>query len=278
MPYPLTFVHIPGDQNVVADALSRYPPPRLYAISVFTPAQWGLLHKIKAAGEKDPWYQRCLQNVGTETQRPLRHPNDYQVTWENLLLYRGTIVVPRDDVLRTSIIAEAHDPIVSGHFGMAKTYEKVKRSFYWPLMGRDIQEYVKTCPLCQQMKHVTSRAMGLYQPILSPYPWHTITMDFVGKFAPSERSGNTHCLVIVDKFSKYTLLRAVPETCDARLLAEIFLEMVVSTFGVPVKVISDRGPQFTARLWHETLTQMGVTIGYATSHNPKTDGQTERMI
>ena len=53
-----------------------------------------------------------------------------------LIVVPGTIVVPRDDVLRTSIIAEAHDPIVSGHFGMAKTYEKVKRSFLLAVNGK----------------------------------------------------------------------------------------------------------------------------------------------
>ena len=66
-------------------------------------------------------------------------------------------------------------------------------------------------------------------------------MDLVGKFAPAENTSNTHCLVIVDKISKFVLLEAVPETLSAAHTAEIFLRRVVSVFGVPSVVITDRG-------------------------------------
>ena len=92
------------------------------------------------------------------------------------------------------------------------------------------------------MKSETAKRHGLLRPILAPYPWHTVTMDFVGKFEAGRLSGNTYCLVIIDKFSKYTLLQSVPEACDSRLLVDIFLQRVVAEFGVPIQIISDRGP------------------------------------
>ena len=128
------------------------------------------------------------------------------------------------------------------------------------------------------MKHDTQRLKGLLQPILAAYPWHTVTLDLVGKFEPGEVTRNTYCLVIVDKFSKYTILQSVPEACDAKLVADIFIKQVIATFGVPVRVISDRGPQFTATLWHQILERMGVQVAHASSHHPQSDGQTERAI
>ena len=71
-------------------------------------------------------------------------------------------------------------------------------------------------------------------------------LDLVGKFALASGIDLTYCLIIVDKFSKYEILRAVPETCDAKMVADIFMQAVITTFGVPAKVISDRGPQFTS--------------------------------
>ena len=53
---------------------------------------------------------------------------------------------------------------------------------------------------------------------------------------------------------------------------------MIATFGVPVRVISDRGPQFTATLWHQILERMGVQVAHASSHHPQSDGQTERAI
>ena len=49
-------------------------------------------------------------------------------------------------------------------------------------------------------------------------------------------------------------------------------------FGVPVRVISDRGPQFTAKIWQEVLSQLGISAALASSHHPQSDRQSERSI
>ena len=124
-------------------------------------------------------------------------------------------------------------------------------------------------------KHVTR---GLLKPILAERPWQIVTLDLVGKFAPAEGTSHTHCLVIVDKFSKFVILEAVPETLTAAQTAEIFLRRVVSVFGVPSVVISDRGTQFSSRLWKQLLEKIGSAAALASSHHPQTDGQSERAI
>jgi len=128
------------------------------------------------------------------------------------------------------------------------------------------------------MKHSTVKPRGLLKPILAEKPWQIVTMDLVGKFAPAETSNNTHCLVIVDKFSKFVILESVPETLSAAQTAEIFLRRVVSVFGVPSVVITDRGTQFSARLWKQLLQKIGSAAALASSHHPQTDGQSERAI
>ena len=163
-------------------------------------------------------------------------------------------------------------------FWFEKTLEKVSRYWWWAGIARDVKEYVKTCPKCQMMKHDTQIPKDCLQPILAPYPWHTVTLDLVGKFEPGAITANTYCLVMVDKFSKYTILQSVPETCDAKMVADLFLQLVISVFGVPVRVISDRGPQFTSAIWHGILERMGVHVVHASSHHPQTDGQSERSI
>ena len=91
-------------------------------------------------------------------------------------------------------------------------------------------------------------------------------------------SGKTYCLVIIDKFSKYVILEAVQETVTAKDTANIFIRRVISEHGVPARVISDRGPQFTTDLWKTILTTIGTSIALATTHYPQSDGQTERTI
>ena len=232
----------------------------------------GLLGRIRLAAELDPTYQAQKGAV-------LRgEPSAYRIEDDLLIKDGGLIVIPQDDAVRTLLMSEAHDPVYSGHFGLEKTLEKVRRTWHWPGMVNDVRMFVRSCPRCQRTKHDTSRPPGLLQPILSKYPWQVVTMDFVGKFTPAEGTEHNMCLVMVDKFSKYVLLEAVPETITASQMAEIFIRRLIAHFGVPATVISDRGPQFTSAVWRETLEQLGSRVALASSHHPQTDGQTERTI
>ena len=271
LPYSITFEHVAGTDNIVADALSRYPC-RLNTVTVVHSLLAGLLGRIRLAAESDPSYQAQKGAV-------LRgEPSAYRIEEDLLIKDGGLIVIPQDDAIRTLLMSEAHDPVYSGHFGLEKTLEKIRRTWHWSGMVNDVRMFVRSCPRCQRTKHDTCRPPGLLQPILSRYPWQVVTMDFVGKFTPAEGTENNMCLVMVDKFTKYVLLEAVPETITASQTAEIFIRRLVAHFGVPATVISDRGPQFTSAVWKETLGQLGTQVALASSHHPQTDGQTERTI
>ena len=271
MPYPFEFQHVAGEDNIIADALSRNPVG-MNAITVIHPMLAGILGRIRVAAEADQAYQAQKEAAARN------EATDYLLQEDLLIRDGGMVVVPRDDDLRTLLISEAHDPVYSGHFGFDKTLEKLRRSWHWPGMTVDVRTYVRTCPTCQKTKHSTTKAPGLLQPILARRPWEVVTMDFVGKFEEAEGTGHTMCLAMVDKFTKYVLLHGVPETVSAAQTADIFLKALVAHFGVPSVVISDRGPQFASALWKSVLDQLGARAALATSHHPQTDGQTERAI
>ena len=83
---------------------------------------------------------------------------------------------------------------------------------------------------------------------------------------------------MVDKFSKYIILESVPETVDSEQTANALVRRLISHFGIPEKIITDRGPQFSANLWQKVLEFLGSRSALATAHHPQTDGQTERAI
>ena len=141
MPYSLTFEYITGEENLIADALSRHPC-RLNAVTVVHSMLAGLMARIKLAARNDPGYQ-------TQFRAALSgEATDYFVEDGLLVKEGGLVVVPDYDELRTLLISEAHDPVYSGHFGFDKTLEKLRRTWHWPGMVAAVRWYIRSCPRC----------------------------------------------------------------------------------------------------------------------------------
>lgn len=51
------------------------------------------------------------------------------------------------------IIKFYHDvPVAGSHLGISKTVSKIKDKYYWPTLFQDVQDYVRSCPICQIVK------------------------------------------------------------------------------------------------------------------------------
>jgi hypothetical protein len=83
-------------------------------------------------------------------------------------------------------------------------------------------------------------------PCTDPRPYSQISVDLITDLPPS--NGFDSIMVVVDHgLSKGVTLSPCNKTISAEGVADIFLERVFSRFGLPKKLISDRGPQFTSK-------------------------------
>ena len=137
---------------------------------------------------------------------------------------------------------------------------------------------MRTCCMCQKVRSANAKPPGLLSPIIAEYPGQILTLDFVSKFEPAINTGHQQCLVFVDKFSRFVFLQGCSITITAAQTAEIFLSRIIPILGIPSKVISDRGPQFSSALWQELLALLGAKAALAATHHPQTDGQSKRTI
>ena len=65
------------------------------------------------------------------------------------------------------------------------------------------------------------------------------------------------------------------------LLGEIlplYIREIVRLHGVPVSIVSDRNPRFTAYFWKSFQKAMGTRLTMSTAFHTQTDGQSERTI
>ena len=184
--------------------------------------------------------------------------------------------MPADKRLRQHILEEHHDSIISGHVGMEKTEESIRRNFYWPGMQDTIREFVRTCDACQRNKPRNKRSAGLLQPLPLPEKrWEQVTMDLITSL-PKTKDGFDAIFVVVDRLSKMIHCIPTQTTVDAPGLAKLFFDNVFKHHGLPSVIVSDRDPRFTGLFWQSLFASLGTRLAMSTSRHPQTDGQTER--
>jgi hypothetical protein len=71
-------------------------------------------------------------------------------------------------------------------------------------------------------------------------------MDFIVGL-PRTQSGYDFIWVIVDRLTKVTHFIPVKITYSGSQLVELYMSRIVCLHGVPKKIVSDRGTQFTSR-------------------------------
>ena len=157
-------------------------------------------------------------------------------------------------------------------------YQDVKGMYWWNGMKKDVAQYVASCLTCQQVKFEHQRPTGLLQELPLPeWKWERISMDFVVGL-PKTQKGHDSIWVIVDRLTKSAHFLAVKTTYTVAQYAQMYLDSIVALHGVPVSIVSDRGPQFTLRFWHKLQEAWGTKLDFSTAFYPQTDGQFERTI
>lgn len=72
-----------------------------------------------------------------------------------------------------------HNPLV-GYFSIEMTWELIARKYYWPIVQRDVEAYVKGCDVCLASKIVWYKPYADLQPLpVLTHWWKNLSIDFV---------------------------------------------------------------------------------------------------
>ncbi|KAK3521396.1 hypothetical protein QTP70_004128 [Hemibagrus guttatus] len=133
-----------------------------------------------------------------------------------------------------------------------------------PLPVHEILQTGPNSPGVQKGTHLawTSRQLleGLLEPLLVPRrPWSHLLVDFLTDL--SDSGGFTMVMVVVDRFSKGCKLIPLKGLPTAMQSAEAMFNHVFRNFSLPEDIVSDRGPQFTSRVWGSLCARLGIGVG-----------------
>ena len=83
--------------------------------------------------------------------------------------------------------------------------------------------------------------------------------------------------MIVDRLTKVAHFIPIKTTYNVPRLAQLYMERIVCLHGVPKKIVSDRGTQFTSHFWQQVHSSLGTKLNFSIAYHPQTDGQTKRI-
>ena len=207
-----------GNENTVADSLSRIPDHHeisaadTMALAAISYPYFGWMDDLRRYNENDAWIMDKIKEVTEYKLKGTTHPALAKYSVDNgFLCYKKRVVLSPDSQWRNKLMEEHHCTPTAGHQGVAKTYQRTKKGFYWQGMKGDIRKFIAECAICQQNKFETIAPPGLLQPLPLPQRvWSDISMDFIVGLPNCK--GKSVIMVIVDRLSKYSHFIALDPT------------------------------------------------------------------
>ena len=88
------------------------------------------------------------------------------------------------------------------------------------------------------------------------------------------RSGFTHLLVAVDKFTKWIEAKPIKNLDSSTAIT--FIRELTFRYGVPHSIITDNGSNFDSDEFRAFCASQGTRVDYASIAHPQSNGQAER--
>jgi transposase InsO family protein len=85
---------------------------------------------------------------------------------------------------------------------------------------------------------------------------------------PRTQSGYDSIWVIVDRLTKVAHFIPVKTTYSGPQLAELCMSRIICLHGVPKKIVSDRGTQFTSRFWERLDETLDTQLCFSSAYHP----------
>ena len=186
-----------------------------------------------------------------------------ELTTQDGIVFKGErIVVPHS--IRNNMLSRIHN----GHVGIQGCMRRAKETLYWPKMSSDIENYVRNCETCNVYQNEQQK-----EPLM-PHdapnrPWEKLGVDLF-------EYRNKNFLVTVDYYSNYFEVDRLYSTTAKDVILK--LKSQFARHGIPDIIMSDNGPQFSAKDFRDFAKTYEFTHVTSSPGYPQSNGKAENAV
>ena len=246
--------------------------------------KWLHLRKGALPPRRDTLLKECLGvEAETEQGKMFFHIRNSLILNKGLMYMNTTPKGETEGVLAFVVPVGQHRLALNGihrdagHQGQQRTLALTQERFWWPIMAEDCPAIVRGCPHCQAFEGEVPRAplcpIQVYAPLELVHLDNTSIESMMELNKPPVVK---NVLMMTDHFTRYALA-VVTKDQMAKTVAKMFYECFIAVFGVPVKLLSDRGANFTSALVEELCSAFGIQKCRTTAYHTQCNGQVEHF-
>ena len=275
--------YIKGENNVVADALSRLDMDNNREILNLTeaagyddedlpsgsfPIRYSAIRKEQ---QKDKVLMAKLKPGSDYTEQLFRGDNK-QIS---LICKDGKIVLPKE--LQEKTVQWYHNILC--HPGNARTEETIRQHFTWKGLRPMVRRICKTCPACQKAKVYNQKYGKLPAKTAEENPWDTLCVDLIGPYKIKRKGKKQlilHCLTMIDPVTGWFEMAQINNKTAAEV-ADVAERTWFTRYPYPTTVVLDRGKEFMAEFKQMIKNDYGIKPKPITTRNPQANAIIERV-
>ena len=176
--------------------------------------------------------------------------------------------------MHTEVLAAAHHSLTGGHTGKFKVTERIRDTFWWNNMDKDIATHVAACTTCRTASNKFPDQTPPLKPIPTPSSIGEVYFsDLFGPLTDSTGNSNSYVLTITDSFSKFVRcykLHSKEATSVADALHKDF-----SVWSPPKLLVTDGGLEYRNELQARLLSLFGTRHRFTSIYHPAANAQSE---
>ncbi|KAI3650144.1 hypothetical protein MP228_005001, partial [Amoeboaphelidium protococcarum] len=176
---------------------------------------------------------------------------------------------------RCDQLVRLHDSL--GHLKFDSVIDLIELRYWWPTLRQDVKEHIARCQFCQLAKSKSKNGIDTPVRPIPPaaLPFERWGIDFVQDLALT-KSGNRHIVTAIDYATRWVVAKAVPNR-DAATVANFIYEEIVTNYGSPIEILSDRAKSFLDEGVQYYKQKWNIKHVLSSPYHPQTNGMVERM-